>query len=75
MSRFIRASDQPDRHVAAVANSLQLAQESGQRGDYVDALAWVRVVEATGEQIPSEHETMRKVWLTAIESQAKASDL
>ena len=35
-----------DRHLAAVARSLGWARESAARGDYADALGWVRVVEA-----------------------------
>jgi hypothetical protein len=56
-----------DRHLAAVSRSLGWAQESAERGDYVDALAWVRVVEATGSQLPPGFHDQRQVWLDAID--------
>ena len=55
-----------DRHLAAVARSLGWARESAARGDYADALGWVRVVEAIGDPIPHEYEAKRQVWLRAL---------
>ena len=55
-----------DRHLAAVARSLGWARESAARGDYADALGWVRVVEAIGDAIPHEYETKRQTWLSAL---------
>lgn len=56
-----------DRHLAAVSRSLGWAQESAERGDYADALAWVKVVEATGSQLPPRFRDQRQVWLDAID--------
>jgi hypothetical protein len=55
-----------DRHLAAVARSLGWAQESAARGDYADALGWVRVVEAIGDPIPHKYETKRQAWRSAL---------
>ena len=59
-----------DRHRAAVSRSLGWAQQSAERGDYTDALAWVRVVEATGSQLPPSYRSKRQVWLDALAAQA-----
>jgi hypothetical protein len=56
-----------DRHLAAVARSLEWAQESAERGDYNDALAWVQVVEATGSQLPPGYHRKRQAWLDAVD--------
>jgi hypothetical protein len=58
-----------DRHLAAVTRSLRWAQESAERGDYPDALAWVQVVEATGTQLSPSFQDKRKAWLDAIDRQ------
>jgi hypothetical protein len=55
-----------DRHLAAVARSLGWARESAARGDYADALGWVRVVEAIGDAIPDEYEAERQAWLSVL---------
>ena len=55
-----------DRHLAAVARSLGWARESAARGDYADALGWVRVVEAIGDAVPHEYEAKRQAWLSAL---------
>jgi hypothetical protein len=54
------------RHRAAVARSLGWAHESAARGDYVDALAWVQVVEATGEQLLHGDLIKRRSWMSAL---------
>jgi len=54
------------KHLAAVARSLRLADESAARADYYDAVAWLQVVEATGEQLPKAYETKRQTWLLAM---------
>lgn len=56
----------PDRHLAAVSRSLGWAQESAERGDYTDALAWVQVVEATGSKLPPGYHAKRRAWLDAL---------
>jgi hypothetical protein len=66
MSTYPRATLDSDRHLAAVARSLGWALESAARGDYADALGWVRVVEAIGDPIPPEYEVKRQAWLSAL---------
>jgi hypothetical protein len=45
-----------------VRSSLRWAQESADRGDYADALGWIRVLEAIGEPIPPAYQAKRRVW-------------
>ena len=55
-----------DRHLVAVASSLGWAQESADRGDYTDALGWIAVLEAIGEEIPDGYQTKRQAWGRAL---------
>ncbi len=50
------------KHLAAVASTLQWADESAERGDYFDALAWLDTVEAIGDVLPEVYETRRDSW-------------
>lgn len=61
-----RADGQDARHARAVANSLRLATEAAERGDYVEALAWVDTVRAIGEDLPPELHASRNSWLEQI---------
>ena len=40
------------KHPVAVARSLQWADQAAQRGDHSDALAWLHVIEAIGDELP-----------------------
>jgi hypothetical protein len=55
-----------DRHLAAVARTFGWAEEAAARGDYAEALSWVQVVQAIGDQIPIEYQTKRRAWFTAL---------
>jgi hypothetical protein len=55
-----------DRHRAAVASTLRWAQEAADRGDYADALEWVRTIEAIGDQLPPSYRTHRQAWRSAL---------
>jgi hypothetical protein len=48
-----------ERHRAAVRRSLGWAQESADHGD---ALAWIRMLEAIGEQLPPRYQAKRQAW-------------
>jgi hypothetical protein len=50
------------KHRAAVARTLQWADESAERGDYFDALAWLDTVEAIGDELPEIYEIRRGSW-------------
>lgn len=50
------------RHLTAVARSLALADAAADRGEYVEALAWIRAVLAIGEALPAEYEAKRRAW-------------
>ena len=60
------AVDGAERHRVAVANTLGWAQEAAQRGDYADALEWLRTVEAIGEQLPPGYQTQRQAWRSTL---------
>jgi hypothetical protein len=51
-----------DRHDAAVRRSLGWAQESADRGDYRNALAWIRTLEAIGEELAPAYQAKRQAW-------------
>ena len=51
-----------DRHLAAVATTLQWADESADREDYFDAVAWLETLEAIGDEFPEVYEIRRRSW-------------
>jgi hypothetical protein len=64
------AVDAAERHRVAVANTLGWAQEAAERGNYADALEWVRTVEAIGEQLPPGYHSQRQAWRSALAQNA-----
>ena len=56
--------DRPERHLAAVRQSLAWADEAAGAGDHATALGWLDVVEAVGE-VPASYTTKRESWLQA----------
>ena len=56
------------KHRTAVARTLQWADESAERGDYLDALAWLDTVEAIGDELPEVYEIRRDSWSAELGS-------
>ncbi len=56
------SQDRASRHSAAVKRSLRWAQESADRGDYADALGWIKVLETIGERVPPSYLAKSRVW-------------
>jgi hypothetical protein len=54
-----------ERHLEAVAGSLKFASEAAGRGDHRDALGWLNVLEALGEELPADYIADRTAWLAA----------
>jgi hypothetical protein len=54
------------QHAVAVARTLRYAVDAAAGGDYTDALAWLATVEAIGDVLPDEYETMRVAWVLAV---------
>ena len=54
------------KHLAAVANTLQWADEAAERGDHFDAVAWLETLEAIGDQLPEVYESRRGSWSAQI---------
>jgi hypothetical protein len=50
------------KHLAAVASTLQWADEAAERGDHFDAVAWLETLEAIGDQLPEVYESRRDSW-------------
>jgi hypothetical protein len=50
------------KHLAAVARTLQWADESAERGDHFDAIAWLETLEAIGDELPGDYEIRRDSW-------------
>ena len=54
------------KHLAAVASTLQWADEAAERGDHFDAVAWLETLEAIGDQLPDLYESRRGSWSAQI---------
>ncbi len=71
-----RPASEPDSHLVAVGRSLAWAQESADRGDYLDALGWIGVVEAIGEELSAVYQERRQAWSRAlVEADRRAQEL
>ena len=70
----IGATEREAKHLAAVARTLQWADESAERGDYFDALAWLDTVEAIGDALPEVYEIRRDSWSAQLGRVPKATD-
>jgi hypothetical protein len=55
------------RHRAAVANALHLADQAAARGDYGGALAWLKAIEAIGDDLPDTYQLKRATWHCAAD--------
>jgi hypothetical protein len=53
-------------HRAAVGNTLTWAEKAAVRGAYVNALAWLNVLDAIRETLPAEYEIKRLEWRRAL---------
>ena len=62
-----------DRHPEAVRRTLTWADESANRGDHADALAWLAVIQAVDGTLPDDYETKRAKWLRSIEPREQGS--
>jgi hypothetical protein len=68
-SWLVRDSAGGARHIAAVARSLAWADEAAERGDHVDALSWLRTLEAAGENLSPDYAAKRERWQRAAADQ------
>ena len=50
------------KHLAAVARTLQSADESAEGGHLFDAIAWLGMLEAIGDKLPEVYEIRRDSW-------------
>ena len=56
------ATRRESKHRAAVASTLNWADEAAERGDHVDAIGWLDALEAIGEKLPKSYEIRRSSW-------------
>jgi hypothetical protein len=54
------------RHLAAVTRSLQWADDAAEHGDHADAIAWLRAVEAIGDELSAAYRVKLHAWLLAL---------
>jgi hypothetical protein len=54
------------KHETAVLNSLRMADAAAVSGDYHEALSWLEVVRATGDELPDQYEHKRASWLNKL---------
>mgnify|MGYP001306989603 CR=1 FL=1 len=67
-----RRNGRDARHMTAVATSLGWADDAAERGDHADALGWVEMVMALGDELPDEYNTKREAWLRTLLAEADA---
>jgi hypothetical protein len=60
------------RHEAAVARTLSSAREAGARGDHADALAWLAMLEAIGQELSREDQRLREKWRATLAGRSQA---
>ncbi len=54
------------KHLSAVARTLQWADESAERGDHLDAIAWLGALEAIGDELPEVYRIRRDSWFAQL---------
>ena len=62
------------RHLAAVARTLQWADESADRGDLREAIAWLGTLEAIGDEVPGVYEFRRDCWSAEL-ARSRAAEI
>ena len=67
-TRFASGSrgERETKHRAAVANTLQWADEAAACGDHFDAVAWLDTVEAIGDELSEVYKTRRASWCAQL---------
>ncbi len=60
--REVGATGVRDRHARAIKQSLRFAQAAADKGEYREALEWLKAVEAADGALPPEWEQTRSVW-------------
>ena len=58
--------DSAATHERAVAQTLGWADEAAARGDHADALSWLKVLDAIGEQLSHEYQSKRESWRLSL---------
>ncbi len=54
------------KHSEAIQRTLGRADAAAASGSYADALAWLRLVEAIGDELPRGYDAKRRVWVKAL---------
>ena len=74
ITREPQASDgaRGSRLTAMARSSLGFADEAASNCDYVEAIAWISVVEGVGYDLPDAYRAKRDHWRTLIDPRAPA---
>ena len=64
--------DRHAQHQAAVRRSLGWADAAARAGDHADALQWLDVVEAAGDELSAEYTAKRDAWRSALRAAGAA---
>jgi hypothetical protein len=54
------------RHEAAVARSLAYADAAAQSGDFLEALAWLEVLDRLGDDVPKQYLVKQRAWRATL---------
>jgi len=76
MSPERRARDAADanKHDAAIASTLQRADEAARGGDFDDALRWLSLIGAIGDELPESYEAKRRGWRAAVAAETNSPE-
>ncbi|HUA03657.1 MAG TPA: hypothetical protein VMB27_07105 [Solirubrobacteraceae bacterium] len=61
-------------HAAIIARTLHWADSAAARGDYTEAVHWVKTLDDLGHELSAEYAVKRDTWLNAIERDPPTRD-
>lgn len=70
MDRTTTATGPAEKHRRAVSNTLGWADASAASGDYLDAIAWLDMLTAIGDELPIDYRIKRAAWRNALQRQS-----
>lgn len=62
-----RRRERQRRHDEALTNTLGLAEQAAAAGNYADALRWLDVIEAIGDELPRRYRAARERWRALLD--------
>lgn len=71
MDRIVTVPEPAEKHRRAVRNTLGWADAAAAGGDYLDAIAWLDMLTAIGDELPIDYRIKRAAWRTALQRQGR----